>query len=158
MIEYYLGEKPALEQVPTWICAERAQRDYVLDNLADLVVKPIDGFGGNGVIIGPDASDEALETRRRELLSQPERYIAQETVALSTHPDVRRGRHVPASRRPACLCPPAARTRRFGHRRTSCRPALTRVASRGSRIVNSSSGGGSKDTWILTDRRPPRSG
>ena len=115
MIEYYLGEKPALEQVPTWICAERAQRDYVLDNLADLVVKPIDGFGGNGVIIGPDASDEALETRRRELLSQPERYIAQETVALSTHPDVRRGRHVPASRRPACLRPPAARTRRFGH-------------------------------------------
>ena len=57
MIEYYLGEKPALAQVPTWICAERAQRDYVLDNLADLVVKPIDGFGGSGVLIGPDASE-----------------------------------------------------------------------------------------------------
>ena len=115
MIEYYLGEKPALAQVPTWICAERAQRDYVLDNLADLVVKPIDGSGGNGVIIGPDASDEALETRRRELLSQPERYIAQQTVALSTPSDVRRGGYVPASRRPACLCSPAAGTRRLGH-------------------------------------------
>jgi len=87
----------------------------VRDHLAALVVKPIDGFGGNGVIVGPGASDEALETRRRELLSQPERYIAQETVALST---------LPTSMATACsritstfvLCPLAARTRRFGHR------------------------------------------
>ena len=86
MIEYYLGEKPKLAQVPTWICAERAQRDYVLDNLADLVVKPIDGLGGSGVLIGPDASEEELLARRRELLAQPERFIAQELVELSTHP------------------------------------------------------------------------
>ena len=89
---------------------------YVLDNLADLVVKPIDGAGGNGVIIGPDASDEALETRRRELLSQPERYIAQQTVALSTSSDVQRGGYVPASHRPAplftCGRDPATRSRR----------------------------------------------
>ena len=150
MIEYYLGEKPALEQVPTWICAERAQRDYVLDNLADLVVKPIDGFGGNGVIIGPDASDEALEIRRRELLSQPERYIAQETVALSTLPTFDGDG----------MYPHHVDLRAFVHLRPGpddsvtahVMPAgLTRVATRGSRIVNSSSGGGSKDTWILTD-------
>ena len=149
MIEYYLGEKPALAQVPTWICAERAQRDYVLDNLADLVVKPIDGSGGNGVIIGPDASDEALETRRRELLSQPERYIAQQTVALSTHPTFDG----------EGMYPHHVDLRAFVHLRPGpgdsvtahVMPAgLTRVATLGSRIVNSSSGGGSKDTWILT--------
>jgi glutamate---cysteine ligase / carboxylate-amine ligase len=152
MIEYYLGQKPLLPQVPTWICAERAQRDYVLAHLDDLVVKPIDGLGGSGVLIGPDASDAALEARRRELLIQPERFIAQEMVALSTHPtfdgegmyphhlDLRAFVHL----RPA---PGGAVT-------THVMPtALTRVASRGSRIVNSSSGGGSKDTWILTGRR-----
>jgi len=150
MIEYYLGEKPALAQVPTWICAERAQRDYVLDNLADLVVKPIDGSGGNGVIIGPDASDEALETRRRELLSQPERYIAQQTVALSTHPTFDG----------EGMYPHHVDLRAFVHLRPGpgdsvtahvMGAGLTRVASLGSRIVNSSSGGGSKDTWLLTD-------
>jgi glutamate---cysteine ligase / carboxylate-amine ligase len=151
MIEYYLGEKPRLEQVPTWICAERAQRDYVLANLADLVTKPIDGLGGSGVLIGPDASDAALEARRRELLTQPERFIAQEMIALSTHPafdgDGMHPRHVDL--------------RAFVHLRAGAGgsvsahvspAALTRVASRGSRIVNSSSGGGSKDTWILTGR------
>src|SRR5215208_1131465 len=151
MIEYYLGEKPTLAQVPTWICAERTQRDYVLDNIAELVVKPIDGFGGNGVLIGPEATREALDARRRELLTQPERYIAQEVVALSTHPtfdgegmyphhvDLRAFVHL----------------RPFGDSVTAhVMPAgLTRVAARGSRIVNSSSGGSSKDTWILTGPR-----
>ena len=122
MIEYYLGEKPALAQVPTWICAERAQRDYVLDNLADLVVKPIDGFGGNGVVIGPDASDEALETRRRELSASPS----------ATSP--RRRWRCPRTRRStgractritstcvrSCTCGP---DRTIRSRRTSCRPA-----------------------------------
>jgi len=151
MIEYYLGEKPKLAQVPTWICAERTQRDYVLDNIAELAVKPIDGFGGNGVLIGPEATREALDARRRELLTQPERYIAQEVVALSTHPtfdgegmyphhvDLRAFVHL----------------RPFGDSVTAhVMPAgLTRVAARGSRIVNSSSGGSSKDTWILTRPR-----
>ena len=86
IIEYYLGEKPKLAQVPTWICAERDQRDFVLANLGDLVVKPIDGLGGSGVLIGPEASDAALDARRRELETQPERFIAQEAVNLSTHP------------------------------------------------------------------------
>ncbi len=148
MIEYYLDEKPSLAQVPTWICAERTQRDYVLAHLDELVVKPIDGFGGNGVVIGPDASQEALDARRQELATHPERYIAQEVVALSTHPtfdgegmyphhvDLRTFVHLRADRDGdvTALVMPAG---------------LTRVASRGSRIVNSSSGGGSKDTWVL---------
>ncbi|MDP9168581.1 MAG: circularly permuted type 2 ATP-grasp protein, partial [Actinomycetota bacterium] len=158
MIEYYLGEKPTLAQVPTWICAERAQRDYVLDNIADLVVKPIDGFGGIGVVIGPEATAEELEARRRELQTQPERYIAQETIALSTHPtfdgegmyphhvDLRAFVHL----RPDAMNGVTAEVMPAG---------LTRVAAHGSRIVNSSSGGGSKDTWILTgDDRPSDAG
>jgi carboxylate-amine ligase len=153
MIEYYLGEQPILAQVPTWVCAERDQRDYVLDNIAELVVKPIDGFGGIGVLIGPEATEEALEARRRELLSQPERFIAQETIALSTHPtfdgEGMYPRHVDL-RAFVHLRPDAT-----DHVTAEVMPAgLTRVAAHGSRIVNSSSGGGSKDTWILTGDDP----
>jgi carboxylate-amine ligase len=149
MIEYYLGEKPLLPQVPTWICAERAQRDYVLAHLSELVVKPIDGLGGTGVLIGPEASDAALEARRRELVLQPERFIAQEMIALSTHPTFDG----------EGMYPHHVDLRAFVHLRAGpgasvsahvAPAALTRVASRGSRIVNSSAGGGSKDTWILT--------
>jgi carboxylate-amine ligase len=152
MIEYYLGEKPTLAQVPTWTCAERAQRDFVIDNLADLVVKPIDGHGGAGVVIGPEATNEELETRRRELQNQPERYIAQETIELSTHPTFDG----------EGMYPHHVDLRAFVHLRAGpddsvvarVMPAgLTRVAARGSRIVNSCSGGGSKDTWILTGRQ-----
>jgi carboxylate-amine ligase len=154
MIEYYLGEKPMLAQVPTWICGERAQRDFVLANLGDLVVKPIDGLGGSGVLIGPEATDAALEARRRELVTQPERFIAQLLVDLSTHPTFDG----------EGLYPHHVDLRAFVHLRagtagsvsTHIAPAaLTRVASRGSRIVNSSYGGGSKDTWILA---APRTG
>ena len=149
MIEFYLGEKPKLAQIPTWICAERDQRDFVLANLADMVVKPIDGLGGSGVLIGPEASDAALATRRRELVTQPERFIAQELVALSTHPTFDGDG----------IYPHHVDLRAFVHLRATTDAsvsahvlpaALTRVASRGSRIVNSSSGGGSKVTWILT--------
>ncbi|CAN5550478.1 hypothetical protein BH09ACT7_BH09ACT7_10400 [soil metagenome] len=149
MIEYYLGEKPLLDQVPTWTCAERNQRDYVLDHLDELVVKPIDGFGGNGVLIGPDASEEQLAMRRRELATHPERYIAQEVVALSTHPTFDG----------EGMYPHHVDLRAFVHLRADAAgevtalvmpAALSRVASRGSRIVNSSSGGGSKDTWVFT--------
>jgi carboxylate-amine ligase len=150
IIEYYLGEKPKLAQVPTWICAERDQRDYVLANLGDLVVKPIDGLGGSGVLIGPEASEAALDARRRELETQPERFIAQEAVNLSTHPTFDGDG----------LYPHHVDLRAFVHLRAGASgsvsahvmpAALTRVASRGSRIVNSSSGGGSKGTWILSE-------
>ncbi len=156
MITYYLGETPLLAQVPTWVCAERDQRDHVLDNIDKLVVKPIDGSGGVGVLIGPEATDEELDKRRDELRTQPERFIAQETISLSTHPtfdgdgmfphhvDLRAFVHLrpgPDNTPTACVMP----------------AALTRVAARGSRIVNSSSGGGSKDTWILTSPGSDRS-
>jgi carboxylate-amine ligase len=156
MIEYYLGEKPTLAQVPTWLCAERDQRDYVVEHLAELVVKPIDGFGGIGVVIGPDASAEQLRDRRHELETQPERFIAQEAIALSTHPTFDG----------EGMYPHHVDLRAFVHLRSSggdavtahVMPAgLTRVAAHGSRIVNSSSGGGSKDTWILTPSAPPTS-
>ncbi|MDL9944876.1 carboxylate--amine ligase/circularly permuted type 2 ATP-grasp protein [Gordonia sp. ABSL11-1] len=146
MIRYYLGEEPLLDQVPTWLCAERHQRDHVLANLEHLVVKPIDGLGGSDITIGPECDEEELARRRVDLLTHPERYIAQEVVALSTHPtfdgngfyahhvDLRAfvhlrdsGEHVTAHVAPA---------------------ALTRVAPAGSLIVNSSRGGGGKDTWI----------
>jgi glutamate---cysteine ligase / carboxylate-amine ligase len=154
MIGYYLGEKPKLAQVPTWICAEREQRDFVLANLADLVVKPVDGLGGGGVLIGPDASDAAIEARRRELVTQPERFIAQKVIALSTHPTFDGDG----------LYPHHVDLRAFVHLRGGSGgsvsahvmpAALTRVASRGSRIVNSSSGGGSKATWVLAGEGRP---
>jgi glutamate---cysteine ligase / carboxylate-amine ligase len=156
MIEYYLGEEPLLAQVPTWICAERDQRDFVLANLGDLVVKPIDGLGGSGVLIGPEASEEALEARRRELEAQPERFVAQEPVNLSTHPtfdgDGLYPHHVDL-RAFVHLRPGAGGS--AGSVEAHVMPAaLTRVGVRGSRIVNSSSGGGSKDTWILNEQAP----
>jgi glutamate---cysteine ligase / carboxylate-amine ligase len=156
MIEYYLGEKPLLAQVPTWICAERDQRDFVLANLGDLVVKPIDGLGGSGVLIGPEASEEALEARRRELEAQPERFVAQEPINLSTHPtfdgDGLYPHHVDL-RAFVHLRPGAGGS--AGSVEAHVMPAaLTRVGVRGSRIVNSSSGGGSKDTWILNEQAP----
>ncbi|MBA8794366.1 carboxylate-amine ligase [Friedmanniella endophytica] len=149
MTEYYLGERPVLDSVPTWVCAERDQRDHVLDHLDELVVKPIDGLGGSGVLIGPEADDRALEARRRELLTQPERFVAQTMIALSTHPsfdgagfhprhvDLRAFVHLrPGPGGPEPVVVPAA---------------LTRVAAPGTKIVNSSAGGGSKDTWIMRD-------
>jgi len=149
MIEFYLGEKPKLAQIQTWTCAEREQRDFVLAHLGDMVVKPIDGLGGTGVLIGPEASEAALDARRRELVTQPERFIAQELIGLSTHPtfdgDGVYPHHVDL--RAFVHLRPAAGGSVSAHVLPA---ALTRVASRGSRIVNSSSGGGSKVTWILT--------
>lgn len=147
LISYYLDEAPLLEQVPTYLCAERDQRDWVIDRLDRLVVKPVDGFGGYGITIGPECTDAELDQRRVELLTQPERFIAQEVVALSTHPtfdgtgfhphhvDLRAFVHLRAD---------------AGGRSAHVAPAaLTRVAPPGSLIVNSSKGGGGKDTWIL---------
>ncbi|MDO5498330.1 MAG: circularly permuted type 2 ATP-grasp protein, partial [Propionibacteriaceae bacterium] len=148
MIDYYLGEKPILDNVPTYLCAERDELDHVLEHLGELVTKPIDGFGGRGVVIGPDATEALLEERRTELLECPARYIAQETVNLSTvpsfdgqalqprHVDLRVFTHV--------------RANGAGTEAVTLPAALTRVAAAGSRIVNSSAGGGSKDTWILS--------
>ena len=147
MIDFYLGEKPLLDQVPTYLCADRTQRDLVLDRLGELVVKPIDGYGGLGITIGPECSEAELAARREDLLTRPEGFIAQEVVPLSTLPTFDGTR---MQRRHVDL-------RAFAHVRTEggrttahAVPAgLTRVAPAGSMIVNSSRGGGGKDTWIL---------
>lgn len=150
MIDFYLGERPALDQVPTYLCSVREQRDMVLDRLSELVVKPIDGYGGAGITVGPECTEAELDDRRRELQTHPDQFIAQEVVRLSTLPTfdghgIQR-RHVDL--------------RMFSHLRQTggagsavealTLPAgLTRVAPAGSMIVNSSRGGGGKDTWIL---------
>lgn len=147
MIRYYLGEEPIIPQVPTWLCAERDQRDFVVANLDQLVVKPIDGYGGAGITIGPAATEAELEERRRELESNPERFIAQEVLRLSTHPTFDG----------SGLFPHHMDLRAFVHLRADGETidshlvpaALTRVAPAGSLIVNSSRGGGGKDTWVL---------
>ncbi|WP_430335428.1 glutamate--cysteine ligase [Rhodococcus sp. ACT016] len=148
LIEYYLGAKPLLEQVPTWVCAERAQRDEVLDRLGELVVKPIDGLDGNGITVGPEISQRDLEQRRLELLAGPQRFVAQEVVELSTLPTFDG----------TGLYPRHVDLRAFVHLRADgdrvrahvVPAALTRVAPAGSSITNSSRGGGGKDTWIVT--------
>jgi carboxylate-amine ligase len=145
LIEYYLGEPPLLDNVPTYLCRDSEQRSEVLDRLDELVVKPVDGYGGNGVVIGPDASAAELEEARERILAEPARWIAQETVRLSTHPTLTDGR----------LEPRAVDLRAFvvlshgGAEPVVVPVALTRVAPAGSKIVNSSQGGGSKDTWLM---------
>jgi len=142
LIEYYLGERPLLDNVPTYLCRDAQARSQVLDRLAELVTKPVSGYGGEGVVIGPDATPAELRTVRARILANPARWIAQETVSLSTHPTFADGRLEPRAvdlRGFVCLSGPPM-----------VMPiALTRVAPFGSRIVNSSRGGGAKDTWLM---------
>lgn len=151
MIDYYLGEKPILSYVPTYLCAIREQRDAVLERLDELVVKPIDGYGGSGITVGPEATEEELKQRREELMVRPEQFIAQEVVSLSTLPTFEG----------VSMQPRHVDLRLFVHLRATGSTAdaveavtapvgLTRVAPAGSLIVNSSRGGGGKDTWIVT--------
>jgi carboxylate-amine ligase len=142
LVEYYIGERPVLAGVPTFVCRDPEQRAEALDRLEELVVKPVDGYGGQGVVIGPDASRAELDEARARILEEPARWIAQETVSLSTHPTLADGRFEPRAvdlRAFVCLTPEPV----------VVPIALTRVAPSGSRIVNSSRGGGSKDTWLM---------
>jgi carboxylate-amine ligase len=142
LIEYYLGERPLLEQVPTYHCADPEQRAAVLDQLRDLVVKPVDGYGGSGVLIGRHATEQELEHTRSLIMDQPERWIAQRTIQLSTHPTIDGG----------YLRPQHVDLRVFvyyGAQPVVVPAALTRVAPAGTLVVNSSRGGGAKDTWLL---------
>ena len=143
IIRYYLAEDPILHNVDTHICAEAAGLQYTLDHLAELVVKPVGESGGYGLIIGPHASSAELEEFRAKLLADPSNYISQPVVRLSTAPtlcdDGIEARHVDL--RPFAVT----------GRSTWVLPGgLSRVAlRRGSLVVNSSQGGGSKDTWVL---------
>ncbi|MBD0293574.1 MAG: circularly permuted type 2 ATP-grasp protein, partial [Jiangellaceae bacterium] len=142
LIEYYLGERLLLADVPTYLCGIPEQRTEVLGRLAELVCKPVDGYGGDRIVIGPHASAEDLAAVRRQILAAPHRWVAQEVVRLSTHP-VFDGHQ---------LGPRHVDLRAFvftGTESVVAPAALTRVAPAGSMIVNSSRGGGSKDTWLL---------
>ncbi|MBC7131773.1 MAG: circularly permuted type 2 ATP-grasp protein [Roseovarius sp.] len=146
IVEFYTGERPILQNVQTWRCSEADALAYVLDHLEDLVVKEVHGSGGYGMLIGPTASRKEIATFRRKLTARPGNYIAQPTLSLSTVPVFSRAglapRHVDL--RPFVLVSPG---------RINVTPGgLTRVAlKKGSLVVNSSQGGGTKDTWVLED-------
>ncbi len=145
-IRYYLGEEPVLSNVETWLCSNPGHLAYVIEHLPELVVKAVGESGGYDMLIGPAASQAAIEDFRERLRADPRNYIAQPVIGLSRCPahDPRTGRmagrHIDL--RPYCL---------FDGGRVIIVPGgLTRVALQpGSLVVNSSQGGGSKDTWVL---------
>jgi uncharacterized circularly permuted ATP-grasp superfamily protein len=146
MIRFYLGEEPVLANVPTFVLRREEDLAYTLAHLDELVVKEVHGAGGYGMLIGPRASRAEIDAFRDRILSDPSRYIAQPTLALSSCPTfVEAGlapRHVDL--RPFVLS---------GRDVVMVPGGLTRVALReGSLVVNSSQGGGTKDTWVLEAR------
>lgn len=146
IVEFYTGEKPILPNVPTWRCSEPDALAYVLDNLSDLVVKEVHGSGGYGMLIGPTSSKKELAAFEAKLRAKPHNYIAQPTLSLSTVPIFTKAglspRHVDL--RPYVLVSPDGIDITPG--------GLTRVAlKKGSLVVNSSQGGGTKDTWVLDE-------
>ena len=146
LIAYYLQERPLLESVPTYRTSDAAECRIVLERVGELVTKPVDGHGGVGVLIGPDASASEVAARRAEIAANPSRLGGPGGGGAVVASDVRRGSAGAAPRRPAGLRLPA------GHRPGRVPVAdlgLTRVAPEGSLVVNSSRGGGAKDTWII---------
>jgi len=145
IIEFYLGEKAILQNVPTYNCTDDEQRNWVLANIGDLVVKEVHGSGGYGMMVGPTSTKAMHNEFRKKIEARPDNYIVQPTLALSTCPTyVKSGiapRHVDL--RPYVLVGDEVRITPGG---------LTRVAlEKGSLVVNSSQGGGTKDTWVLED-------
>jgi uncharacterized circularly permuted ATP-grasp superfamily protein len=144
IVKFFLGQEPILKNVPTWRCREPDDLSYVLDNIADLVVKEVHGSGGYGMLVGPKSDRATIEAFRAKVKTHPDNFIAQPTLALSTCPTcVEEGvapRHVDL--RPFVLT---------GRDKIRIVPGgLTRVALKaGSLVVNSSQGGGTKDTWVL---------
>ncbi len=145
MIRFYLGEEPVLQNVPTWRCSEHGDLAHVLANLGELVVKEVHGSGGYGMLVGPASTKAQIAAYAERIKADPHDFIAQPTLALSTCPTfVDKGlapRHVDL--RPYCL---------VGEQIHLCPGGLTRVALKdGSLVVNSSQGGGVKDTWVMVD-------
>jgi uncharacterized circularly permuted ATP-grasp superfamily protein len=144
IIKFYTGERALLNNIPTWRCSEADDLRYVLENLQKLVVKEVHGSGGYGMLVGPAASSREISAFRKKLRANPGKYVAQPTLALSTVPILTRNglapRHVDL--RPFVLVSPNTINVTPG--------GLTRVAlKKGSLIVNSSQGGGTKDTWVI---------
>jgi uncharacterized circularly permuted ATP-grasp superfamily protein len=149
MIRYYLGAEPRIANVETYHLQDPDQRSWVLERLDQLVLKPVDGSGGYGLVVGPAASDEQLEDLRRQVEMSPRSWIAQPVIQLSTAPTHVGGRLEP---RHLDLRPFAVND---GTRVWVASGGLSRVALRaGSLVVNSSQGGGSKDTWVLAAAGP----
>jgi len=145
MIRYYLGETPLLEQVPTYVCLRDDDRQYVLEHLHELVVKAVDESGGYGMLMGPQASRAEIEEFRTRVIADPRKYIAQPRIELSTCPTWDADRRCMQARRVDLR--PYILTSRDGP--WVLPGGLTRVALvPGSYVVNSSQGGGSKDTWV----------
>ncbi len=146
IIKFYLGEEPILENVKTWKCYIPNEKKYVLENISKLVVKEVHGSGGYGMLIGERATQKQIDIFKRKILSDPDNYIAQPTLSLSTVPiflnKILSPRHVDL--RPFCL---------IGNKKVKLvSGGLTRVALKEhSLIVNSSQGGGVKDTWVLIE-------
>jgi uncharacterized circularly permuted ATP-grasp superfamily protein len=145
IIRYYLDEEPILPNVETYLCAVEADRRYVLEHLDQMVVKTVDGSGGYGMLIGPESTNEERENFRRRIEARPRSFIAQPVVALSVQPVFEGGRLRRAHQdlRPFVLTGPDIHVTPGG---------LTRVALKaGSLVVNSSQGGGSRDTWVMAE-------
>lgn len=144
MIKYYLDQEPIIPNVPTYLANEEADKKYILENLNKLVVKAANESGGYGMLMGPKASKEEIEAFRKQVEADPRNYIAQPMISLSRHPTQVdggkfEGRHIDL--RPYII---------YGEKIVIVPGGLTRVALRkGSLVVNSSQGGGSKDTWVL---------
>ena len=146
IINFYTGEKPLLKNVKTWRCSEKTHLKYVIDNLESLVVKEVHGSGGYGMLIGPKSSKKKISSFKKKILQNPNKYIAQPTLELSTVPVLTNkglcSRHIDL--RPFVLVSPKSINITPG--------GLTRVALKdGSLVVNSSQGGGTKDTWVLEE-------
>src|SRR5438094_4525509 len=145
VIRYYLDEDPILPNVETYLCAVESERKHVLEHLGSLVVKTTDASGGYGMLIGPASTREEREEFRRRIVARPRSFIAQPVVGLSVQPVLDGDRLRPGHQdlRPFVLTGPDVYVTPGG---------LTRVALKpGSLIVNSSQGGGSRDTWVIAD-------
>jgi uncharacterized circularly permuted ATP-grasp superfamily protein len=143
MIKYYLNEDPIIDNVETFLCREPEARKYVLENIEKLVVKEANEAGGYGMLIGPKSTKEEQDLFRQKIKADPNNYIAQPTISLSTSPCITKDtispRHVDL--RPYVI---------YGKDVYVTPGGLTRVALKeGSLVVNSSQGGGSKDTWVF---------
>ena len=146
IVKFYTGEEPMLHNVPTYRCREEEALKYVLDHLPELVVKEVHGSGGYGMLVGPASTKKQIAEFEKKLKSDPDNFIAQPTLALSTCPAFVDGEIAPrhVDLRPFVLT---------GSKGTRIVPGgLTRVAMKaGSLVVNSSQGGGTKDTWVVED-------
>jgi uncharacterized circularly permuted ATP-grasp superfamily protein len=145
IIRFYMSEEPVLDNVPTYLLSVPGDRRYVLEHLDSLVVKAVGESGGYGMLIGPHSTAKERDDFRAKILADPRNFIAQPTLALSSAPCFIDGRIEPrhVDLRPYVLC---------GDRVHIVPGGLTRVAlKKGSLVVNSSQGGGSKDTWVLED-------